>query len=305
MPHDIAGLVGPSGTTTAATLLRSVDAHTIGRWVRQGRLLRPYPGVLVLPDRHDDWRTRASAAALATRGVLSHRTALAVWRVLPAAGQVHVSIAAGRRALVRPGLVVHRVTDLTADRCGGHPVTDLPRSLVDAWGWAHGRAGCAGDVEALRGAVITTVRERQARTADLRAGLARRPQLAGRRALLDLLDLLDQGCQSELEIWGVRHVLVGAGLPLFTQQHPVRLRIGTVHLDAAVPELLVGVELDGAAFHGSAADRERDTRRDVALAALGWVVLRFSYRRLTTDPAGCRREIAEVCAARRRQLAAR
>jgi very-short-patch-repair endonuclease len=67
----------------------------------------------------------------------------------------------------------------------------------------------------------------------------------------------------------------------------------------------VDVELDGAAFHGSAGDRERDTRRDVALAALGWVVLRFSYRRLTTDPGGCRREIAAVCAARRRQLTGR
>ena len=69
-----------------------------------------------------------------------------------------------------------------------------------------------------------------------------------------------------------------------------------------MPELKVAVELDGAAFHGSAAARERDTRRDVALAALGWVVLRFSYQRLTTDPEGCRREIAAVCAARQQQF---
>jgi very-short-patch-repair endonuclease len=272
--------------------------------VRQGRLLRPYPGVLVLPGRRDDWRTCASAAVLATRGVISHRTALAVWRVLPAAGPVHVSVPAGRRALVRPGLVVHRVGSLPADRIGPDPVTHLDRSLVDAWGWASGRSGSAREREALRGAVITTVRERQAHTAELRRELARRPQLAGRRSLLELLALLDQGCQSELEIWGVRHVLAAAGLPAFVQQHPVRLPSRTVYLDAAVPQLLVAVELDGAAFHGSAADRERDTRRDVALAALGWVVLRFSYRRLTTDPADCRREIAAVCAARRRQLSA-
>nr|WP_275586007.1 DUF559 domain-containing protein [Geodermatophilus sabuli] len=77
---------------------------------------------------------------------------------------------------------------------------------------------------------------------------------------------------------------------------------GTVYLDAAVPELRVAVELDGAAFHGSAAARERDTRRDVALAALGWVVLRFSYRRLTREPDACRREILQVCRARRALL---
>jgi very-short-patch-repair endonuclease len=57
-----------------------------------------------------------------------------------------------------------------------------------------------------------------------------------------------------------------------------------------------------AAFHGCADDRERDTRRDVALAARGWVVLRFSYRRLSTDPQGCRREVLRVCAARRAML---
>jgi very-short-patch-repair endonuclease len=87
-------------------------------------------------------------------------------------------------------------------------------------------------------------------------------------------------------------------MPRFVQQFPVRLPFAVVHLDAAVPELRVAIELDGAAFHGSAEDRERDTRRDVALAALGWVVLRFSYRRLATEPDACRREIIAVCRAR-------
>jgi very-short-patch-repair endonuclease len=94
-------------------------------------------------------------------------------------------------------------------------------------------------------------------------------------------------------------------MPRFIQQCRVRLPFATVHLDAAVPELKIAIELDGAAFHGSAQDRERDTRRDVALAALGWVVLRFSYRRLTTEPAACRREILRVCAAREAMLRSR
>lgn len=54
----------------------------------------------------------------------------------------------------------------------------------------------------------------------------------------------------------------------------------------------MAVELDGAAFHGSRSARERDLRRDSALAAAGWVVLRFSFERLLRDPEGCRREIA-------------
>ena len=69
-------------------------------------------------------------------------------------------------------------------------------------------------------------------------------------------------------------------------------------LDAAWPDARVAVELDGAAFHGNRAARERDLRRDSALAALGWVVLRFSYARLVSDPEGCRREIEAVVLAR-------
>ena len=124
----------------------------------------------------------------------------------------------------------------------------------------------------------------------------------GRAELRRLLDLIAGGCESELEIWGVTRVLPGPPhVPAWIQQLPIRLGDGRqVRLDAAYPEALVAVELDGAAFHGSRAARERDLRRDTALAALGWVVLRFSYARLVTDPEGCRREIEAVV---RRRLA--
>jgi very-short-patch-repair endonuclease len=200
---------------------------------------------------------------------------------------------------------VHRVGSVPADRLGPFPVTDLPRSLVDTWGLAHSRAAPKRSVEGVRAAVITCLRDRRVTAGQLRRTYASRPTLPGRAALEQLLGLIEQGCESELEIWGVRHVLQGEDMPRFVQQHRVALRFGTVHLDAAVPELLVDVEMDGMAFHDSPQSRERDRRRDVALAALGWVVLRFSYRRLTEDPAGCRREILAVCRAREAQLARR
>lgn len=124
--------------------------------------------------------------------------------------------------------------------------------------------------------------------------MSRRPNLPGRSELLDLLRLITGGSQSELEIFGVLHVLSAPGLPTPRQQHRVLLPDGPVFLDAAWPEVKLAVELDGAAFHGSPAARERDLRRDAALAALGWLVLRFSYRRITSDPEGCRRQIAAV-----------
>jgi very-short-patch-repair endonuclease len=301
--HDLGRLLGSFGVAAAGDVTRAVDRHTVGAWVASGRLLRPYPGVLVLPERSADWRTRAIAAALGTRGVLSHTSALTVWRLAPASGTIHVSVPPARRALRRPGLAVHRATGIRADQLGPYPVTDLPRALVDSWGLA-ARPGRTREREVVRAAVIDCLRDRRVGPADLQRELTRRPTVGGARSLGELVGLVVGGCHSELEIWGVRHVLERPGMPRFVHQLPVRLPGRTVHLDAAVPELEVDVELDGAAFHGSAEDRERDTRRDVALAAAGWVVLRFSYRRLTTDPDGCRREILAVCTARRALLGA-
>jgi very-short-patch-repair endonuclease len=87
-------------------------------------------------------------------------------------------------------------------------------------------------------------------------------------------------------------------------QHPVVLESRTVYLDLAFVEERVAVELDGAAFHDGRANRERDLRRDAALIALGWVVLRFSYWRLHDEPDLVCDEIAAVLETRRRQLAA-
>lgn len=298
MAHDLNALLGPDGVIRRADLAGRVDRHTLTRWLAQERLVQPHPGVLALPERFEEWRTRAIAGVLATRGVLSHRTALAAWRLAPKEGVVHASVPVGRHAPRSAGLVVHRVQRLDADRVGGLPVTELPRSLVDTWALAFGPRGGTRSVELARGAVITALRNLQVRPDQLRAQMAARPALSCARELAGLISLVEQGCHSELEIWGLLKVLKGPGMPRFVQQHPVVLAFGVVHLDVAIPELKVAVELDGAAFHGSQEARERDIRRDAALAARGWVVLRFSYRRLVTEPAACRREILQVCAAR-------
>jgi len=48
--HDLAALLGPDGVTRTADLARIVDRLSVGDLVRSRRLLRPYPGVFVLPD---------------------------------------------------------------------------------------------------------------------------------------------------------------------------------------------------------------------------------------------------------------
>ncbi|WP_324278243.1 DUF559 domain-containing protein [Blastococcus brunescens] len=60
--------------------------------------------------------------------------------------------------------------------------------------------------------------------------------------------------------------------------------------------------MDGAAWHGSRAQREADIRRDALVATAGWQTLRFSFARLTRSPETCRREILAVHTARLRLL---
>ncbi len=144
MAHDLAALLGPDGVVRRSDLAGRVDRHTVARWLAQERLLQPHPGVLALPERFEQWRTRAVAGLLATRGAVSHRSALAVWRLAPKEGVMHVSVPVGRHALRSPGLLVHRVQRLDTERVGGLPVTRLPRSLVDTWDWPSVRAAERG-----------------------------------------------------------------------------------------------------------------------------------------------------------------
>jgi hypothetical protein len=306
--HELAALL-PDGVAPRHEVMLASSARSVVRWMASGHLVQLHPGVVVLPDRLADPAIRARAATLWTKGPLSHLSALAVWDVVPGPiHPVHVTVPAHRYPRDSTGVIVHRTTlPPPTTEVQGLPVVHLARSLVDAWAWAHvPTRNPAADRERpmVRQAVIESLRDRWVNVPTLRMESAALRGHAGRAALAELLDLLAGGCESELEIWGVRHVLPGPpDVPVPVQQYRIRLTNGRwVHADAAFPEALVIVELDGAAFHGSRDARERDLRRDSALATLGWVVLRFSYARLINDPEGCRREIIAVV---RRRLADR
>ena len=306
--HRLASLL-PEGVARRGDVARASSSSSVSRWLGRGDVVLLHPGVLALPGRVGEWAVRARAATLWAGGPLSHLSALVAAGLTPAtAAPMHVTVPAERCPRGAASVVVHRSDRrLTTIRCGSVEVVEPTRSLVDAWSWAHspGRnPDAAGEAATVRRALIEGVRSHGVRAVALRRESDRRPLHPGRAALVELVELVGGGCESELEIWGVTHVLPGPpGFPRPVQQYSVRLDDGRmVRLDAAYPEARVAVELDGAAFHGSRSARERDLRRDSALAALGWVVLRFSYDRLMRDPEGCRREIIAVI---RRRLAKR
>jgi very-short-patch-repair endonuclease len=196
-------------------------------------------------------------------------------------------------------VVVHRAEDAYAERrrVEGLPVSSAERAVVDAWTTAE-----PAERSSIRGAAITGVRRRLCSPRELRYEVTRRAGLRGRAELVRLVELLADGCQSELEIWGCLHVLRTPGMPTFVQQRRVTVGAETFVLDAACEESMLAVEMDGAAWHGSRAQREADIRRDALVATVGWQTLRFSFARMTRSPEACRRDIRAVHAARLRML---
>ena len=53
----------------------------------------------------------------------------------------------------------------------------------------------------------------------------------------------------------------------------------SARFDAAYPELALGFEADGDAYHKGLLDQMRDEARDEACRRLGWTVRRYSHRR--------------------------
>lgn len=62
---------------------------------------------------------------------------------------------------------------------------------------------------------------------------------------------------------------------------------------------MTNFELDGAKWHGSPEARERDLRRDAALAARGFRVVRLTHDRLIRQPEEVRAQILAILAAAR------
>jgi very-short-patch-repair endonuclease len=290
------------GVLTRAGVVRVVPSHVLDHALASGRLVRMLPGVYVGPDRADelDVRHRASLAYAGPESALGQLSAVRVWlgcRAPPLPDDlVHVVVPAARRLRATVGVSVHRRTGFgPADVVvrADLRVTRLERALVDSW-------PLLGAVER-RAVVLTAVGDRRTTPQRISAELCRVPNLPRRRELADLLRLLDAGCRSELEIWGYREVFTGPGFAHLEWQVPVRLGKRTVYLDVFDRAAGVAFELDGAAYHSSPIDRERDLRRDAALAAVGIVVVRYTHERLHREVAAVRREALAILNAQSRR----
>ena len=210
---------------------------------------------------------------------ISHRSAAAMWEILPAAVDdgVEVTVTSGHPR-DRPGIRIHRSRSLQHSLNAGVRVTTPLRTLRDLAATAPTR-----DLE-------RAIEEAQVRRLVTRQQVER---LCGRSAAA-ARGRLPSLTRSEAERRLLRLVRA-AQLP-----HPrTNVRVGHHEVDFLWPDERLIVEVDGFAFHSSRAAFERDRAKDRALHAAGYVVLRITWRQLVDEPEAVVAALATALAQRR------
>lgn len=271
-------------TLERSGLSRSAWYRAIGT----GTLIQVHPYVARLPGTPDtpEQRILAGVAAVGSGGIASHRSAARLWGIpRPDIEPVDVIDRVGTQAGL-DGVVVHRPTDrqrLAPQRRFGIRCTNILRTLADLG---------AVDAASVHDAVGHVIAVRLADLADLEVTASDhsrkgRPGIPVLRDAVDDWTIDSKPADSVLEASMVRLIRRFALPPV--EFHPT---IEGYEVDFRVIDSPVILECDGWAHHGL--DRtgfERDRERDADLVGAGWIVIRFTYRAVTTAPHSVARRI--------------
>jgi very-short-patch-repair endonuclease/predicted transcriptional regulator of viral defense system len=277
------------GCVSLAQLLDAgLSRYAVAHRVRVGWLTRRHRGVYFVGALEGPLTTPTAAVlAVGAGALLSHRSAAAVWELLPATGgPVDVTLP-GREARHRAGIRVHEASGVTADDASVHrglPLTSVARTLLDLADTLPPRELARAIEEAERRGLTThaqltsflTSRRSHRGTARLRAATHPTPQHTRSEAERRFLTLISK-----------------AGLPT----PAANTRVAGYEVDFLWPAQRVIVEIDGYAFHSSRAAFERDRVRDAELQMRGYQVVRITWRRLTEEPEAVAVTIATALAA--------
>ena len=277
---------------------------SLRRRVAAGLLYRVYRGVYAVAGTKDtfDFRVMGAILAAGDGALASHCCAAALYglrRIRCDEPEVTVS---GRVAPRIPGLRCHRrdvITSTDRSRIGVIPVTAPAWTLLDLASGVDSTSdserarlgGALDDVLVRKLASLATVERLLMRARDLR----RRPR--GVSLLSELVEERKKGKKpSETGLEDELLAVFSAfGLPEPVRQFVLALPGGgTARFDAAYPELLLGFEADGDAFHKGLLDRMRDEARDEQCGLIGWTIRRYSTDDIRLRPAGIAEEVLRL-----------
>ena len=288
----IAELAARQGGVVSSEQLSALglDTRDIGHRLSIGRLHRLHRGVYAVGHRRLAGQGRYMAAVLACGkcAVVSHRSAAAWWGLLQTdQALVDVTSPHGRHAIA--GVRRHQARSLAPHDTtihDGMPITSVARTLLDL------AATVRSDrlERALAQAERLQLYDHRA-IADV---LSRSNGHRGRTALTKATAAEPKLTRSELEIRFLALVRQAGlpepqtNLPLIALDHP------DPEVDFYWPTHRLVVETDGWKDHGTKTAFKRDRRKDAALVASGYRVLRFTYDDVTRDGATVVRRLRAV-----------
>jgi hypothetical protein len=283
--------------------------HQIRRRLEAGVLFRVHRGVYAVAGSKDTFEFRVMAAVFGAGegAVASHRCAAVLYGLRRIRCDVPAVTVSGRSAPRLHGVEGHRrdtLTPLDRARIGVIPVTAPAWTVLNLAGELgltddDGRARLAGVVDDVLVRRIASLGAIE-RLLD-RVDEGRVPGSAVLRELLIERRAGKKPSETGLED-ELLEVLRAYGLPEPVRQYILRLPAGgTARFDAAYPDLLLGFEADGDAYHKGLLDQMRDEARDEECGRLGWVVRRYATDDIRLRPAGVAEDVADL---RSRALAA-
>jgi very-short-patch-repair endonuclease len=248
--HDLIGRLAEAqhGVVSRRQLLElGVGRGAVEEWVARGQLRRVQWGVYAVGHRPTSRESRWMAVVLSAGpgAVLSHRSAGALWRILPPMS-ILPEVTRATRIQVRSGLRGHCQMEVVLNEMEVRGITDK-LSIPDLLERYPRRRG----------------------SAKLRALLADQTTMRG-------------VTREELEARFLA-ALDGTDLPRPRLNADVTVRGRFFEADCLWVEQRVIVELDGRAAHGTRRAFERDRERDRLLQADGWRVVRITWRQLHDD----------------------
>lgn len=258
------------------------------KWrVDSGTWIALHRSVFCIAGSKPSWKRSMLAGVLAFGDDVfaSHESAAAL-HSLPGfpPGSIHITVPRGRRRKAR-GIVAHQAELVpTFDRAivDAIPVTSTARTLIDI-------AMLSGiDVveEATDYAINRGLVSLKGLTWELdQLSNANRPGTGLLRKIVEVRTPGDRSPESRLERKFLR-LIKKAGLRLPVAQLEIcdRTRRFVARVDFAYPDLMLAIELDGYAYHGSRPAFQRDRERTNSLVALGWRVIRFTWEDIELRP---------------------
>lgn len=283
-----------------ADVLAHFTRHALDRDIRLGLVTHILPDTYVGSAHRNAFATRATAALVwAGPAAALGGTSAAFAHRLVAEEPPTVTLCVPRTTRLRGPewiRVIQPSVDMARAHAGGLRVVPPLDAVIQAWSELGTGRGTA--------LILNAVRRERITANALRVRASAYPRIRARRALIALLDPLDDGAESYLEHLAATRVFNTAEFRAFHRQHPVRAGGRTYVLDMYDDSARVAVELDGRAFHGEDASRRRDLERDADLASLGITTIRLTFEDVTGRPEWCRSRVRAALAARRRPRAA-